>query len=300
MMHTPVLVAETLELLDPQPGQRAVDATLGTGGHAEALLERILPGGRLLGIDRDVDALDVARERLAPFGQAARLIHGDFRHLGTIVEETGVGAADCVLFDLGTSALQLEHTERGFSLTEDGPLDMRMDPTAGPTAADLIRQWSARDLEQVLRDYGEERYARRIARAVAERRRELRSTGDLARLIERTVPTRERRIHPATRTFQALRMAVNDEPGALAEALETLPQWLAPGGRAAFISFHSGEDRQVKRAFRAYQHEGVVERLTRKPLRPSEAEVERNRRARSAKLRVARRRDETAAGERPS
>lgn len=289
-MHTPVLLAEVLELLHPEPGLRVIDSTLGGGAHSAALLPRILPGGRLLGIDRDGEALELARERLADFRDHVEFVHGSFRDLAQIIADSGFGPGDRVLFDLGTSAFQLSRAERGFSFAADGPLDMRMDASRGPTAADLLRRASAAELERILRDYGDERYARRIARAIVEHRRTLRTTGDLARLIERVVPRRQRRMHPATRSFQAIRMAVNDELGALETALATLPAWLAPGGRAAFISFHSGEDRLVKQAFRNYERAGVLDVLTRKPVRPTASEVWGHRAARSARLRVALRR----------
>ena len=288
-MHVPVLVAEVVELLSPGPGQRFVDATIGLGGHAAAVLPRLRPGGLLLGVDRDGEALEEAEVRLAEHRGCFELVQGDFRDLARLVARTGFGPADGVLFDLGASSIQLDRPERGFGFQADAPLDMRMDRSRGPTGAEFLRRVSARELERVLREYGEERYARRIARAVVERRGAVRTTGDLARLIERVVPRRERRKHPATRSFQAIRMAVNDEPGALADVLATLPRWLAPGGRVAAISFHSGEDRAVKQAFRAYERAGVVAVATRKPVRASAAEVRANRRARSARLRVARR-----------
>ena len=285
-MHTPVLLAEVVELLSPEPGQRLVDATVGLGGHAAALLPRVLPGGRLLGVDRDGEVLALASERLAEHRGAFEVVQGDFRDLARLVGESGLGAADGAVFDLGVSSFQLGRAERGFSFAADGALDMRMDRSRGRTAAELIRRAPASELERILRDYGGERYARRIARAMAARRGEVRTTRDLAALIERAVPRRERRLHPSTRSFQALRIAVNDEVGALEAALASLPRWLAPGGKAAFIAFHSGEDRLVKQALRAYEAAGEVVVLTRKPVRPSSAEVAANRRARSARLRV--------------
>ncbi|NQT51864.1 16S rRNA (cytosine(1402)-N(4))-methyltransferase RsmH [bacterium] len=288
-MHTPVLLAEVLELLHPEPGERVIDATVGCGGHSAALIARILPGGRLLGIDRDAEALALARERLAPFLHAVELVQANFADLPRVVADTGFGPADCVLFDLGVSSLQLDQAARGFGFGEDGPLDMRMDPSGGPTASGVLRRSSEGELERMLRDYGDERFARRIARAIVHERGRLRTTGDLARLVERVVPRRERRIHPATRTFQALRVVVNAEYEALEHALASLPQWLAPGGRVAAISFHSGEDRRVKHTFRAYRQDGVLDVLTRKPVRPAEAEVEANPRARSSRLRAGRR-----------
>ena len=288
-MHLPVLVGEVLDLLRPGAGRRFIDATIGLGGHAEALLERLMPTGRLLGTDRDAEALAVARERLARFGDHLELVHGDFRQLADHAARLGGEGADGVVLDLGVSSYQLDTAERGFSFNLEGPLDMRMDPTAPTTARTLLLRSSAAELERILRDYGEERYARRIARAIHEHRRDLRTTGDLASLVERVVPRREGRLHPATRTFQSLRIAVNDELGALDEALSTLPRWLAPGGRVAVIAFHSIEDRIVKRAFREHAAAGEVAIVTRKPVRPSEAEVAANPRSRSSRLRVAER-----------
>jgi 16S rRNA (cytosine1402-N4)-methyltransferase len=284
------MLSEVIDLLHPAPGQFAVDATIGLGGHAEAILERIVPGGRLLGIDRDPDALARAAERLEPYRGHFRLERGNFRNLGDMVETTGFGPAHCVVFDFGTSGLQLGAEARGFSFSSDGLLDMRMDPEQPLTAAALIARSPARELERILREYGQERFARAIARAMKQEGRRLRTTSDLALLVERVVPRRERRIHPATRVFQALRIAVNDELGAIEQAITTLPAWLRPGGRVAAISFHSLEDRIVKHTFRALAADGEVEILTRKPLRPTLDEVRANRRARSARLRAVERR----------
>jgi 16S rRNA (cytosine1402-N4)-methyltransferase len=289
-MHKPVLLCEVLDALRPAPGKSFIDATVGLGGHAEALLERLVPGGRLLGVDRDADALELARRRLARFEGHFELVHGNFRDLPEHAARHLGRGADGVVMDLGVSSYQLQQAARGFSFQADGALDMRMDPSGGPTAAELITRSRAEDLERILREYGEERYARRIARAIAERRRDLRTTGDLAALIEAVVPRREWRLHPATRTFQALRIAVNDEIGALEAALSTLPKWLAPGGRVAIIAFHSLEDRIVKNALRAYGAAGEMAVLMRKPVRASAAEVADNPRSRSARLRVAERR----------
>jgi len=287
--HTPVMRREVVEFLRPAPGQRFIDATVGLGGHASALLERLVPGGWLLGLDRDSDALELARKELAPFEGHFELVHGNFRDLAEHARRLGSAGADGVAMDLGMSSFQIEGATRGFSFHSDGDLDMRMDPSQGRTAAELLARISAPDLERILREYGEERYARRIARAIVERRRTLRTARDLAALVESVVPARERRLHPATRTFQGIRMAVNDELGALEAALSALPRWLAPGGRVAVISFHSLEDRIVKQTLRAHAAAGNVTLVTRKPLRPSAAEVAANPRSRSARLRVAER-----------
>lgn len=288
-MHTPVLVSEVVEFLRPRPGGRVIDGTVGLGGHASALLPRLVPGGRVLGIDCDETALAAAAQRLSKFKSHLDLVHGNFRDLAGIAAREGYTAVDGILLDLGVSSAQLDSPERGFSFSAQGPLDMRLDPSQRTTAASILRRASARELERIFRDYGDERYARRIARAVAAERGRLRTTTDLANLIERVVPTRERRIHPATRCFLALRVATNDELGALDAALDAAPGLLAPGGRVAVISFHSHEDRLVKHRFRALARAGAVTVVTRKPVGPSAAEVERNRRSRSAKLRVAER-----------
>jgi len=288
-MHTPVLLGEVVDLLSPGPGQRFIDATIGPGGHAAAIAERILPGGTLLGVDRDEQALELARERLEPFQGHLELVQGSFADLADHVAHLGGGLADGVLMDLGVSSVQLDSGIRGFSFAVDGPLDMRLDTRGGRTASGLLQRSSARELERILREYGQERYARRIAGAIVARRGTLRRTLELAALVERVVPRRQHRLHPATRTFQALRIAVNDELGELERALATVPQWLAPGGRVAVVSFHSLEDRIVKHTFRDYARAGELEVLTAKPVRPSPAEVARNPRARSARLRAARR-----------
>ena len=289
-MHTPVLLGEVVDALRPMPGRWFIDATVGMGGHAEALLERLLPGGRLLGLDCDAEALEAAGKRLEPFRGHFELVHGNFRDLAGHAARHMGRPAEGVVMDLGVSSSQLAAPQRGMSFLLDGPLDMRLDPSQGRTAADLIACSTAAELERIISEYGEERYARRIARAIAARRKGLRTTLDLAWTIEAAVPRREARLHPATRTFQALRIAVNDLLGALEAAMRSLPRWLAPGGRVAVISFHSLEDRIVKHALRAHAQAGEVTVVTRKPIRPSEAEVSANPRARSARLRVAERR----------
>jgi 16S rRNA (cytosine1402-N4)-methyltransferase len=288
-MHTPVLVSEVVEFLRPRPGGRIIDGTVGLGGHALALLPRLVPGGRVLGIDCDEAALTAAAERLSKFQGHVDLVHGNFRDLAAIAAREGYSAVDGILLDLGVSSAQLDSPQRGFSFSAEGPLDMRLDPSQRTTAAAILRRASARELEWIFREYGDERYARRIARAVVAERGRLRTTTDLANLIERVVPTRERRIHPATRCFLALRVATNDELGALEAALDAGPGLLARGGRMAVISFHSHEDRLVKHRFRALAQAGEVTVVTRKPVGPSAEEVARNRRSRSAKLRVAER-----------
>lgn len=283
VFHEPVLLTEVLGFLDPQPGKVIVDATVGTGGHAEALLAR---GARVIGIDQDPQSLELAQERLRAFGTRFLALRGNFRHLKTLLAAIGVDKADGVLFDLGLSSLHLSQAERGFSFQEEGPLDMRMDPDNPVTAADLVNGLAERDLVRILREYGEERYAERIAREIL-RHRPLRTTGELARLVARCYPPKPYRIHPATRTFQALRIAVNDELSALQEALPQARDLLAPGGVLCVIAFHSLEDRIVKRFFREEARGGRLRLLTKKPVRPTKEEVGRNPRARSARLRAA-------------
>jgi len=261
-----------------------VDATVGTGGHAEAILER---GAELIGIDRDPLALEVARERLSRFGKRFLLIQDNFRHLVQILRDHGVQEVDGVLFDLGMSSFQLEDPKRGFSFLKEGPLDMRMDPSQDLTAYEIVNRWSERDIARILREYGEERYAGRIARAIVKSR-PIETTTQLARIVARCYPPGYHRIHPATRTFQALRIAVNDELNALREGLLAAIKVLRPGGVVVAISFHSLEDRIVKRTFRQRWIAGEVEILTKKPLTPTAEEVEKNPRSRSAKLRAAR------------
>ena len=287
--HVSVLPLEVLELLDPQPGQVLVDATVGAGGHARLLAERLGPGGRLIGLDQDPGMLELARPRLE--GLPVTLVHANFDRLRQVLDELGLGRVDGVLADLGVSSDQLDAAERGFSFARPGPLDMRLDPDAGEPASALLRRLSERDLADLFWRYGEERFSRRIARRIVEQRGKapLETTGQLAALVRRCVPRPKGRRHaidPATRVFQALRIAVNDELGALERFLKALPGCVRPGGRAAVISFHSLEDRLVKQAFR---DRTAWEALTRKPVQPADEEVARNPRARSAKLRAARR-----------
>lgn len=290
--HVPVLLEAVLEWLRPRPGGVYVDATVGTGGHAERILEACGPTGRLVGIDRDPEALDVAHRRLRRFAGRVQLVRGDFADLKALLVRTGVPQVDGVLFDLGVSGLQLAHPERGFSFQLEGPLDMRMDPQQQLTAADLVNRLSERELASLLRRYGEEPFAGRIARSIV-RRRPLRTTSDLVAAVEAAVPPgrRPRRIHVATRTFQALRIATNRELECLESALAQVPEVLRPGGRVVVISFHSLEDRLVKRAFRS---DPRLVPLVRKPVRPGPEEVRRNPRARSARLRAAERVEATA------
>jgi len=283
--HVPVLLAEALELLAVRPGGLWVDGTVGLGGHARALLRASAPGGRLLGLDRDTETLELARATLLPFGERARVEPGDFREID---EHLRGERADGILLDLGFSSVQLDTPERGFSFQREGPLDMRMDRRGGETAADVVNRTRETDLADLIYRYGEEPASRRIARAIvwAREKARIRTTTELAEIVRRAAPrSRRPSLHPATRTFQALRIRVNRELEGLGEALTGAAGCLAPGGRLAVIAFHSLEDRAVKEAFRSLATRGF-RILTKKPLRPGEDEVRRNPRARSARLRA--------------
>lgn len=296
-VHDPVMVAEAVDALGCRPGGLWVDATVGAGGHAAALLERSAPDGFLIGIDRDREILALAERRLAPHAGRFSLVHATFGSLGEVVSAAGRGPVDGVLIDLGLSSLQLDDAARGFSFRTDAPLDMRMDRGGGETALDLVASLDDEELARVIYEYGEEPHSRRIVRAI---RRESERGGTLTtqRLASAVAAAvggrgpRGGRIHPATRTFQALRIAVNRELEELDAALAALPAVLAPGARACVIAYHSLEDRAVKRAFRAWSHRGRGEApapftlLTKKPARPSAGELEANPRARSARLRA--------------
>jgi 16S rRNA (cytosine1402-N4)-methyltransferase len=291
--HVPVLLAETLELVAVKPGALFVDGTVGLGGHAAAVLRATAPAGRLLGLDRDAETLELARDRLAEFGDRVRLEQADYRE---IKERLGGEEADGILLDLGISSAQLDDAGRGFSFQAEGPLDMRMDRRSGPTAADLVNRMRETDLADLLYEYGEEPASRRIARAIvfARERRRITTTTELADIVGRAAPRRRRPgLHPATRTFQALRIRVNRELDGLAEAIEGAARCLNPGGRLAVIAFHSLEDRAAKEAFRSLATRGF-RLLTRKPVRPGDAEVRANPRARSARLRAVAREEATA------
>ncbi|MBP1635870.1 MAG: rsmH 2 [Acidobacteria bacterium] len=287
--HVPVMLAEVLEALDPGRGGTFVDGTVGLGGHAAAILQA--GATRLVGIDRDSEALTHARGRLASWGDRVTLLHGDYHRLPEILEAEGIAAADGILVDLGLSSFQLEAEGRGFSFQRDERLDMRMDRTAGPTAADLVAALDERELADLIFAYGEERYSRRIARAIVAARAgaPIATTGRLAEIVRRAVPRKGySRIDPATRTFQALRIRVNGELEGLDRFVEDACARLAAGGRFAVIAFHSLEDRVVKHTMRrlAGEDRARVRLVWRKARKPGEAEVGANPRARSAKLRA--------------
>jgi 16S rRNA (cytosine1402-N4)-methyltransferase len=301
--HIPVLFQAVLDGLQVRPGGQYIDATTGGGGHASGILAASSPDGRLLGLDRDPAAVDAARIRLAPYANRVTLVHSSFIRLREVAQASRCIPADGVLFDLGFSSLQLADPARGFAFMAEGPLDMRFDPTANsPTATMIVNELSLEELVAILYQFGEERQARRIAEAIVAAR-PLHTTKELATVVEQAVK-RHGRIHPATRTFQALRIAVNDELAAVEEALPQAVEVLAPGGRLAVISFHSLEDRLVKQFMRresrdcvcppeapmcTCDHRATVRLVTRKPVRPEADEVAVNPRARSARLRVAER-----------
>ena len=296
-VHEPVMVAEVVQALGCRPGGFWVDATLGAGGHAAAILERTSPDGFVLGIDRDTEILGLAATRLAIYAGRFELVHGNFGDLSAILARAGRGPVDGVLVDLGLSSLQLDLAERGFSFRADAPLDMRMDRGEPGTALDLVATASEEELANIIYEYGEERKSRRIARAICRERERggALTTQRLADAVAGAVGGRGPRgghIHPATLTFQALRIAVNGELEALAAMLAALPAVLAPGGRAVVIAYHSLEDRAVKQAFRALapiartREPRPFTLLTRKPERPGAEELQRNPRSRSARLRA--------------
>jgi len=287
-IHHPVLAAEAVGFLDAARGGLFVDCTVGLGGHTLGLLER--GADRVIGLDRDPDALRLAAETLAAFAPRVELVHADFRDLDRVLDERGIGGVAGALADLGVSSLQLDSEGRGFSFRRDEPLDMRMDRTAGPTAAELLLSVDEKELADVIFQFGEERFSRRIARAIVTARltAPVETTGQLAGIVRRAVPGRgHQRIDPATRTFQALRIWVNRELDGIDRFLESASRRLLAGARLAVISFHSLEDRIVKHVFRALDRgEATLKILTKRPIVPGDEELARNPRARSAKLRV--------------
>jgi len=290
--HVPVLRAEVLAALDPAEGKLFIDATLGAGGHSEAILR--VAGTRVIGIDRDPSALAIAEERLEHFGPRFRAVKATFGEIASVVQDLALGPIHGIRADVGVSSMQLDRAERGMSFRHDGPLDMRMDPTSGETALELIARSSDDELADVIFKLGEERRSRRIARCIkqAYQANDLATTSDLRRAVVRAVgPARIGGVDPATRTFQGLRIAVNGELDELSTLLAAGHGVLAPGGVLAIISFHSLEDRLVKRAF---QDKDRWEPLTKKPVTATDNELARNPRARSAKFRAARRRDEAS------
>ena len=287
--HKPVLVKEVLYFLEPGPGKRYIDATLGDGGHAEAILRE---GGEVLGIEQDSKMLDRSRRRLLAYPNVFKGTTGNFSDIGEIASSARWSKVDGILFDLGFSSFQIEDPGYGLSFTHPGPLDMRLDPRLGVTAADLVNSLPESELERLFIEVGQEKRGRSIARAIVRKRiiAPIKTTSELANLVEEVSPSHTQRgIHPATRVFMALRIAVNSELENLKEALVQVPELLKKSGRLVVISFHSGEDRIVKTIIREKEKMGIFKNLTTKPVRPSEEEVEENLRSRSSKLRAAER-----------
>lgn len=287
------MLDEAISSLNLKHGYAVLDATVGGGGHAVEILKGITPGGRLIGMDADSSALALAEADLKEFSGDFRLINENFRNMDNVLLKEGIKSLNGALFDLGVSSYQIESGTRGFSIKEDSRLDMRMDPRQRLNAYDIVNRYRERDLSDIIRNFGEERFHNRIAKYIVEERarRPIETTHQLAAVVRRAVVIRGRRmrIDPATRTFQAIRIAVNDELGALEEGLKKAVSWLAGGGRICVISFHSLEDRITKNLFRGYSSLGILKIITKKPLRPSAREVASNPRSRSARLRTAER-----------
>lgn len=303
--HTPIMLPKVLELLTPERGGLFVDCTLGGGGHAEALLKKLPKGSRLVGIDRDQEAIDAAAKRLCCFGSSFGFVHGNFFHIKRLLQSLDITSADGILMDLGVSSYQLDTPLRGFSYHEDAPLDMRMDTSAAFSAYDVVNGYAKNDLFKIIKDYGEERFASRIAERIVQARENsaVKSTLELAEIIKRAVPASNRweGTHPARRTFQAIRIEVNGELAGLENALRDAEDLLNSGGRMAVITFHSLEDRIVKQTFRSFENPCICSPdapicvcgkkassrlVNRKPIEADEEEVRKNPRSRSAKLRV--------------
>ena len=290
-LHRPVLLQEAMHFLIQREGGTYLDATLGAGGHTEAILERD-PKARVVGVETDSNALIIARQRLERFGNRFQAIHSNFAHMAHFFKDLDINRLDGILADLGVSSMQLDTPERGFSFMQDGPLDMRMDTQLELCAEDVVNHFSEEDLADVIFEMGEERFSRRIARAIVAHR-PLTSTVQLAAIVADSFPRAARqRIHPATRTFQALRIYVNDELNVLKRFLDDMPSWLAPGGCAVVISFHSLEDRLVKQAFREWEKKSLARILTKHVVTASDDERQSNPRSRSAKLRAAEKRSD--------
>lgn len=299
--HQPVLYQQVMNALAPEKGSLFLDGTLGAGGHAKGVLQASTPHGQLLGLDRDAEALKIARQRLRAYKDRLILRQASYRNAPDILDQVGWKRVNGILLDLGVSSMQIDQPQRGFSFMEDGPLDMRFDQDQEVTAADILNSLEEPELVSIIWEYGEERYSRQIARAIVDAR-PIQTTRDLARLVQSVVPGHGSQIHPATRTFQALRIATNEELEVLSTALPELLNRLAPAGRIAIISFHSLEDRIVKQYFKKESsdclcppkqpvctcgHQASIKVLTKKPVRPDKHEIEHNPRARSARLRVA-------------
>ncbi|MCA9405980.1 MAG: 16S rRNA (cytosine(1402)-N(4))-methyltransferase RsmH [Candidatus Omnitrophica bacterium] len=288
--HIPVMLNEVLTYLALKSGGVYVDGTLGMGGHSEAILERIGSSGRLIALDRDAQSMALAKERLDCYKQHSTFVHDNFKNIETILKDIGVNYVDGILLDLGISSFQLDNPQRGFSFREDGPLDMRMDQESHVSAFDLVNSLSEKELSSILKDYGEERWHHRIARSLVTQRvlEPIRTTQELERIVVKSMPygRKRTRIHPATRTFQAFRIAVNRELDSLEDGIKKCANCLKMNGRLVIISFHSLEDRIVKKTFKEWVKSGAFKELTKKPISPTEAETKNNPRARSARLRA--------------
>jgi len=291
--HTPVMPREVEDILALRPGECLVDGTLGLGGHSKTLARHLGARGKIIGVDRDKESIEKAKENLKDVQTPIQFVYDDFRNLDAVLDHLGIDQVDAMLFDFGVSSFQLDDAQRGFSLKADGPLDMRMDQENWISASDLVNSLSEREISAILKNFGEERWHHRIARSIVNRRsqRPIVSTNDLKDIVLKAMPAHQRRqkIHPATRTFQALRIAVNRELESIELVLDKCLDYLRPGGRVAVLSFHSLEDRIVKHKFRQFKKEGRGDILTKKPLRPTEEESRDNSRARSARLRGIRR-----------
>ncbi len=293
MAHIPVLPDEVIEGLALKEGQTVLDGTLGNGGHAKLIIPHIQPGGTYIGIDQDTDALEEAEKALSQLDATTILIEGNFRNMDTLLSDKGIESVDRILLDIGTRMDQLETSGRGFTFNSDEPLLMtfKKNPQSEDlTAYEIVNSWEEGSIQDILYGYGDERYARRIARAITSKRKKkpIETTGEFVKIIEEVVPMRYRKgkIHFATKTFQALRVTVNDEIESLRDGLMKGFELLSSGGRMAVISFHSTEDRVVKRYFRELYSQGLVERITKKPITPTEEEISQNRASRSSKLRI--------------
>lgn len=291
-MHQPVMTCEVLRYLDLKPGYTVLDATVGMGGHASLMLKLITPGGRLIGVDSDADAIRIAGNNLSAYKDSFVLIKDNFRNMTKRLSDEGIKSLDAALFDLGVSSYQLDEEGRGFAIKKDAPLDMRMDRDAGLSAYDIINRFREEDISDIIKKFGEERYHKKIARDIARKRsvRAIETTGELADIVRCAIGrARSGRIDSATRTFQAIRIVVNDELGAIEGGLKEAVSLLRPGAKIAVISFHSLEDRIAKNLFKGYASLGIVKILTRKPIMATDEEAAVNPRSRSAKLRVAER-----------
>jgi len=294
-LHVPVMLEEVLDFLKPAPGKTIVDATLGTGGHALEILKRITPLGRLIGIDRDENSLAICRQRLVEFKESVEFVHANFTDLNQVLSNLGIEKIDGIVFDLGISSYQLHDARRGFSFQEEGPLDMRLDKSSYICAYDLVNNLNENEISAMLWNFGQERWHSRIAHLLVQERRNepISTTRQLANLVMRAIPQRYRRsyyrIHPATRTFQAVRIGVNRELEILENAVKQAVNLLRKQARICVISFHSLEDRVIKHTFRALKADGLVDIITVKPLTPRPREIEANPSSRSSKFRVAER-----------